>query len=170
MRQFSPTTNLVLAVLSGFGLLASLTMPWFAAPVQDLVATDGPVERAAFQVGQVFATSAEGTVSGTDALGSAQVLVFGLVVIIALLAVAVVVPALRRQAEDIMRVAVYTAPLVVLVAAFTHPGVATPVRLHYGLLVSFVLTALMSSAAWHGANMRHQRAAQAPRRYGSAAR
>ena len=72
MRQLNPSTNLVLTILAGLGLLGSLSLPWFAAPVTDTVGTDGPIERGAFQVGQVFATSAKGTVSGSDALGSAR--------------------------------------------------------------------------------------------------
>lgn len=159
MRQLTPVTNLVLAVLAGAGLLASLGLPWFAAPVVDPVSTDGPIEQAAFQVAQVFATSAQGTVSGADALGTAQAAVVGLVAVLALVVVAVMTPASRRPAEDLLRGIVMAAPVVVLLAALAHPGVATPVRLHWGLLVSVALTALMANAAWHGANMRQLYAA-----------
>jgi hypothetical protein len=168
VRQLSPSTNLVLAILAGVGLLGSLSLPWFAAPVTDATGTDGPIERAAFQVGQVFATSAKGTVTGTDALGGAQAAVVGLVGLIALTVLAVSTPSLRRHAEDFMRILVFAGPLVLVAAAVTHPGTATPVTLHYGTLVSFVLVALMANAAWHGANMREKKAAPVRPRYGSA--
>ena len=168
MRQLNPSTNLVLTVLAGLGLLGSLNLPWFAAPVVDSSPTDGPVEHAAFQVGQVFATSAKGTVSGNDALGGARMAIVALVAVLALVALAVSTPSLRRHAEDLMRLLVFAAPVVVIVAAVAHPGVTTPVHLHYGMLVSFVFVGFMANAAWHGASMREKRAAPVRPRYGSA--
>lgn len=168
MRQLNPSTNLVLAVLAGLGLLGSLTLPWFAAPVEDPTATDGPIERAAFQVGHVFDGDAAGAVSGAEALGSAQVAILGLVVLIAVVGIAVMTPAVRRQAEDLMRVVVLAAPVVVVLAAVAHPGTEAPVSLHYGLLVSVAACALMGNAAWHGASMRQKHAAPARPRYGKA--
>lgn len=168
MRQLKPSTNLVLAVLAGLGLLASLGLPWYAAPVADTTVTDGPVERFAFQVAQVFATSAKGTVTGSAGLGDARVALIAVVAVIALVAVAVGMPAIRRQSEDLMRVVAVAAPLVVIVAAVAHPGATQPVRIHYGLLVSLALVALMVNAAWHGANLREKRAAPTRPRYGKA--
>ncbi len=168
MRQLNPSTNLILTVLAGLGLLGSLSLPWFKAPVVDPTGTDGPVERAAFQVAQVFSTSAKGTVSGNDALGSARLAIVILVALLAVVALAVSTPAIRRQSEDFMRLLVIGAPVVVIVAAVAHPGTTAPVSLHYGMLVSFVLAAFMASAAWHGANMRAKQAAPVRPRYGSA--
>ncbi len=168
MRQLNPSTNLVLTILAGLGLLGSLSLNWFAAPVTDTTATDGPVERAAFQVAQVFTSGAKGTVSGHDALGGARMALIALVVLLALVALAVSTPAIRQQAENLMRVLVMATPVVVIACAATHPGTTTPVSIHSGMLVSFVLVAVMASAAWQGANMREKRAAPVRRRYGSA--
>jgi hypothetical protein len=168
VRQLNPSTNLVLTVLAGLGLLASLSLPWFAAPAADPTSTDGQIERGAYQLGKVFATDAQGAVSGTDALGGARVAIVALVGALALVALAVSAPAMRRQAEDLMRLLVIAAPIVVIAAAVTHPGTTTPVNIHYGMLVSFVLVAFMASAAWHGANMRAKKAAPVRPRYGPA--
>lgn len=168
MRQLNPSTNLVLAVVAGLGLLGSLALPWFAAPATDPVATDGPVERAAFQITQVFKADAVGTISGSEGLGDARVALFALVALVAVMVLAVGAPRIRRQSEDVMRIVVIAAPVVVIAAAIAHPGAAQPVRLHYGLLISLVLVAAMCNAAWHGASMRQKRPAPARPRYGRA--
>lgn len=168
MRQLKPSTNLVLTVLAGLGLLASLHLPWFKAPVVDTTPTDGPIERGAFQVGQFFAGHAKGTVSGSDALGSGRAVVVALVVLLALAVLAVSVPAIRRQSEDVMRLLAVAGPMAVLVAVVVHPGTSGPVSVHYGILVSLALVAFMASAAWHGAEMRTKRPAPVRPRYGSA--
>lgn len=167
MRQANPSTNLVLAILAGLGLLGSLSLSWYAAPVTDSVDTDGPVERGAFQVSQVFAAHAKGVISGNDALGSGRMALVALVAVVALVAFAVGTPALRRPAEDLLRVVAIAAPIVVIVAAAAHPGTNTPVRLHYGMLIGFAAALLMASAAWHGATMREKRKPPVRTRYGT---
>jgi uncharacterized membrane protein len=168
VRQLNPSTNLMLAVITGVALLASMSLPWFAAPVEDPTATDGPIERGAFAVSQVFATSAKDTVDGTAALGGARMALVGIVVLVALLALAVLTPSIRRQAEDVLHLVALAVPVVVLIAAVSHPGTTAPASLHYGTLVALALSLFMASAAWNGARMREKRKPQARPRYSSA--
>jgi hypothetical protein len=165
MRQLNPSTNLVLAVLAGIGLLASLGLPWYAPPAEDPNPTDGPVERGAWQVAQVFATSTRGTLTGADAAGDGRALLYGLVALVAVVALAISVEGLRRGAEDVMRVVALAAPAVVAFVAITHPGTEADLRLHYGMLVAFAAALAMASAAWHGASMRAKPAPAKPRSY-----
>lgn len=162
-----PATNLVLAVLAGLGLLGSLSLDWYAAPVVDQTSTDGPVERFAFQVAHVFDTSATGLVSGHEALGGGRDVLIALVAVVALLAVAVSLASLRQGAENLMRVAALAGPVVVAVVAIAHPGDSASLRIHSCLLLGLAATVLMSSSSWHGANMRQKRAAPARPRYGA---
>jgi putative effector of murein hydrolase LrgA (UPF0299 family) len=157
----------MLAVLTGLGLLASLSLPWFAAPETDPNDVDGPVERAAFQVSRVFASGAKGTVDGSAAAGSARVAIVGIVVLVTLLALAVLTPAIRRQAEDLLHLVALAVPIVVLLVVIAHPGTTTPVHLHYGTLVSLAVSLFMASAAWNGARMREKRKPTARPRYGT---
>jgi hypothetical protein len=168
VRQLNPSTNLILSVLAGLGLLGSLSMSWFAAPVEDPTATDGPIERAAFHVSQVFATSAKGTVSGTDALGSSgRMILVALVCALALLALAVSTPSIRRQAEGAMHLLALAVPVVVIAVAVAHRGTTTPVSMHFGTLVGVALALFMASAAWQGASMREKPKPVVRPRYGS---
>jgi len=64
--------------------------------------------------------------------------------------------AVRKQAEDLLRVVALAAPVVVIGTAVAHPGETGPVHVHYGLLVALLVTLLMSSAAWQGSSMRHK--------------
>jgi hypothetical protein len=157
VRQLHPSTNLILAVLGGLGLLGSLTMPWFAAPVEDTTATDGPIERAAFQISHMFGTSPKGPVNGSDALGGSSMVLVVLVALIALLALAVSTPAIRRQAEDTLRVVAFALPVAVLIVSLAHSGTETPVHVHYGTFVGFAIALFTASAAYQGASMREQR-------------
>jgi hypothetical protein len=160
VRQLNPSTNLVLAVLAGLGLLGSLSLHWFAMPTTDPVDTDGPVERGAYQVGQFFATHAKGQITGTDGLGGGRSVLLVLVGIVVLTAVAVSAPALRRQAEDFLQLLALAAPVVVIGVVIAHSGTGNaPVRIHFGFLIGLALTLLMSSAAWQGATMREKRKA-----------
>lgn len=165
MRQLTPRTNLLLAVLGGLGLLASLALPWYAVPTEDPNPTNGPVERGAYQVAQVFATSAKGTVAGADALGEGRSALIGVVGVVALLAALVAIREIRRLAEDALRVVALAAPFVLLIAVIDHGGTRGDVRLHYGMLVGFAAVLFMSSAAWHGASLREYRPASARPRY-----
>jgi hypothetical protein len=169
MRQLNPSTNLILAVLAGLGVLASLTMPWYAAPAEDPTDTDGPIEQGAFQVGQVFATSAKGVVSGNDAIGpNGRLALLVVVAVVALLGVAISANVARRHAEDMLRVAAFATPVVVLAVAILHPGTQAEVRLHYGMLVGIAASLFSANAAFHGASWREKRAAPVRPRFGSA--
>lgn len=162
MRQLNASTNLLLALLGGLGLLASLTLPWYAAPAEPPNPTDGPIERGAWQVGYVFATSARGMVDGNDAIGGGRVLLVVAIGAVALLALAISLNAARQTAEDILRVAALVVPVLVVGIAIAHPGTEAALRLHYGLLVAFAAALFTASAAWHGASWRQKY--QAPAR------
>jgi hypothetical protein len=165
MRQITPQANLVLAVLAGLGLLATLTLPWYSAPVEDTTPTDGPVERAAFQLAHTFKTGADGMIDGQDALGDGRLVLVVLVVAIAVIGLAISANGMRRSAEDVMRVVALLTPVIVGFVAITHPGTEAPVRIHYGMLIAFLATFVMSSAAWHGASMREKPAPTKPQTY-----
>jgi hypothetical protein len=167
VRQLNPSTNLMLAVIAGLGLLGSLSLSWFAAPVPDPESADGPIESGAFQVSQVFATSAKGTVDGTTALGDARMALVAIVVLVALLALAVLTPSIRRQAEDVLHLVALAVPVIVVAVAIAHPGTTAPVHLHYGTLIAIALSLFMASSAWHGARMREKRKPAARPRYGA---
>jgi peptidoglycan/LPS O-acetylase OafA/YrhL len=160
VRQLNASTNLFLTILAGLGLLGSLSMNWFATPVTDPTATDGPVERGAFQVSQFFATHARGQITGTDGLGGSRTVLVALVLVVAVAVLAVSTPSLRRQAEDFLQLVALAAPVVVIAVVIAHQGTGhATVRVHYGFLVGLAATLLMSSAAWQGARMREKRKA-----------
>lgn len=166
MRQLTPSTNLVLAVLAGLGLMGTLTLPWFAAPEESPNPTDGPVERVAWQIGHVFATSARGMVDGNDALGGSRMVLFGVVIVIALLGLTVAANVARAGAEDLLRTAAIAVPVAVVALAIAHPGTDAPLRLHYGFVVAFAVALFTANAAWHGASWRQKHAAPARPNYG----
>ncbi len=160
MRQLTPPANLVLTILAAFGLLGTLGMPWFAAPAVDLNATDGPIERGAFQVGQFFATHAKSMVDGSVALGGAKTVLFGLVIVVVALVGAVSIAAVRKPAEDLLRLVALLSPMVVILVAVAHPGDSAPLHIHYGSLVALAASLLMASAAWQGCSMRAKQQAR----------
>jgi hypothetical protein len=162
VRQLDPVSNLVLSALAGLGLLGSLSLPWFVPPGHSTTDTDGPVERAAWQVSHFFGSNVPGKTSGSDALGSSRGLLVILVAVVAGLACAVAVPQIRKTAEDLLRMAGFAAPVAVIFLVVMHSGTDRPVTVHYGALVSFVAAAFMASAAFHGSSMRTRRK-QAPR-------
>src|SRR5690349_14146322 len=102
MRTLRPATNLVLGCLAALALLATLDFPWVCPAVSDPVVTDGPVERAAFQVAHVF-EHADGAASGTIALGTWRLVLVVIVSVLILLAGMAAVPALRNGVRDPLR-------------------------------------------------------------------
>jgi hypothetical protein len=83
-----------------------------------------------------------------------------LVALVAVAALAVAMPALRRPAEDFLQLLALAAPVVVVGVAIAHPGTGeAPVRIHSGSLIGLALALLMASAAWNGATLREKRKA-----------
>lgn len=156
MRQLDPVTNLVLSALASLGLLATLSFPWFAAPAASTNPTDGPVERGAWQVGHFFSHDVKGRVSGDDAVGGGGSVLIVVAAVIIGLALAVGVPAVRRQAEDMLRVAGFAAPVAVIFLAVSHSGTTGAVRIHYGVAISFAVAVFVASCAYHGATLRQR--------------
>lgn len=157
MRQLSPVTNLVLAVLAGLGLLASLGLPWYAAPATSSMTTDGPVERAAWQIGHFFQGDALGLVSGHEALGASQASVAVLVFAVALAAVGMAAAGTRRPAADLLRILAPLAPLMIAALGVSSAGRDAQGVVHFGFAVSVALSILLASAATHGARLRARR-------------
>ena len=157
VRQFQPSTNLVLAVLAGLGLLASTSLHWYAAPTTDPNQFDGPIETAAYHLGQTFSTTAPGQLSGSAALGSGMSVLVLLVAVIALLALAVWTPSLREHAETGLQLVALATPVVVIVVAVLHSGTHASVRPHSGVVIAFAISLVTASAAWQGATMRQKR-------------
>jgi hypothetical protein len=155
MRQISPATNLVLACLASLGLLGSLGQPWYAPPVEDTNAYDGPVERTAFAFGKVFSHH-DHAVSGADALGNTESLLMGLVGTIIVLCVLAAVPALRGYVRDVLRAVAIALPLIVLYLAVDRPDGQD---IHWGVLAACAIAAFVASASWHGSAIRVKRAA-----------
>jgi hypothetical protein len=155
MRQISPATNLVLAVLAGLGLLGSLSQPWYAPPVKDPNIYDGPVERTAFAVGKVFSQH-DGARTGADALGNTQGLLVGLVAVIAVLCALAAVPPLRSYVRDVLRAVAIALPLIVFYLVVDRPD---GMDIHWGVLAAFAIALFVASAAWHGSAIRVKRAA-----------
>ena len=158
MRQLNPSSNLILAVLAGLGLLASLSLSWYAAPAEPPNPDDGPIERGAWQVGYVFATSARGQVEGGDAIGDGRLFLVAAVVLIAILGLAISLNAGRQGAEGLLRGVALSVPVLVIGLALVHPGTDAPVRVHYGMVIALGIAALTASAAWHGASWRPKHA------------
>ena len=155
MRQVSPATNLVLACLSAFGLVAAFDLPWFAPP---LVLDDphlGSVERTADQLGGVFQHSGA-AMTGRDAFAGAHLLLVGLPAVIVLLCVLMAVPALRDLLREALRAAAVAAPLAVAYLVVGRPGEAQG-DVHWGALVGLALSVFLTSAAWHGSMLKAPR-------------
>lgn len=165
MRQLSPASNLVLAVLAGLGLLASLTTPWYATAMVSPNETDGPIERAAWQVGHVFGPGDSRTVDGAVALGGAQPALLTVVAVVGALALAIALNLLRQPAEDLLRLVAFAIPPVFVILAVGHPGEDGDVNLSYGMLIGFAAALLMASASFHGASWRRKHPAPARPRY-----
>jgi hypothetical protein len=157
MRQLTPVSNLVLACLGALGLIGSLGLPWYAAPVKDTNVYDGPIERGAFHVSKVFAHSAA-TTSGSTAAGSAKPLLFALAALLVVLAgVGLASPGARAKVRDALRAVALVSFPVLLYLAVAHPGAAGALRIHWGLPASFAIAVFTVSAAWHGGEVRLKR-------------
>lgn len=157
MRQFSPASNLILTCCAALGLLATLALPWFAPAVPDDNPTNGPVERAAGSVGNVFRHH-DGAVSGRDVVGGAGTLLYVLAAIVFVLALVASVPAARAYARDVLRAVAIATPVIVAYLAIDRPGnVGDGMNVHWGLPVTFLVALLMASTAWWGSEIRLKR-------------
>jgi hypothetical protein len=157
MRQLSPATNLALSCLSALGLLATLSLPWFAPPVPDTTDTDGPVERTAWAISRVF-THHDHAISGSDALGSGRTLVYLLAAAVLSMAALATVQRLRAYLRDALRAIALATPLLIFALALQRPGTSATLNLHWGLLVALGVAVLAASCAWHGSEIRGKRA------------
>jgi hypothetical protein len=155
VRQLSPVSNLVLAVLAALVLLTTLDFPWVSPAVTDPVSADGPVERAAFQLGHVFAPPPEAA-SGNVALGGYRFILVGLAAVLVLLCLLAAIPATRDAVREPLRAAALTLPVAVAYLVIARPGNAGE-SIQWGSLLGLVVAAMAGNAAWHGARIRSPR-------------
>jgi hypothetical protein len=159
MRQLSPAFNLVLACLAAVGLVLTLDLPWLAPAVTDPNATDGPVERAAFQFAHVFERVPDATTGSETLAAGARSVVELLALVVIALALLAFHPALRGGLRDITRGVGLSVPLTVLYLVFVRPGEVDG-GLHWGALVAVSVSVFLCSALWQGALIRARRPAR----------
>jgi len=156
MRQLTAASNLVLAAVAGAALALALGLPWYAPPATDLAA-DGQMERMGAQIARVFDT-VEGATTGTDAFGATGNVLYGLAGVVAVLCLAMAVPALRDTLRDVLRAAGLLAPVVVAFLVVGRPGDPEG-QLHWGAVIALLVSGFLASTCWHGAAIRSRRVA-----------
>jgi hypothetical protein len=172
MRQLSPLTNLLLACLSALGLVAALGLPWYAPglaasdPSAGLSDGQGPMEQFAERLARTFTDGS--AMTGADALGASRTLLSLVAFAVIVLSLAMLVPAVRPYARDVLRTIAIVAPISVVYLAFDTPGAAAHLEIRWGLLVGVAAAAFMATSAWHGSSIRVKRR-PAPARSGAAA-
>ena len=167
MRQLNPLSNIVLACLAAVGLVASLSLPWYAPAVihgkTDLGAVaegeaDGPMQHFSDWVQRVFSTGGR-TVSGADALGNQKMIILGIAVVVAVMCLVMLLPAMRPLLRDIVRVVGLLAPAAVLWLGFVDKPGNVQLEIRWGLIVSALVAFFMASCAWHVGSVRKQKVA-----------
>jgi hypothetical protein len=158
MRQLSPLTNLMLAVLASVGVVVTLGLPWYAT---DSVLPNDPatgIESAAAAIARWF-TSDGATISGTEALQKAEsglLLVCGMT---ALLSMLVLAGPIRNYLRGPLKLVALSAPVIVTIHLFHQP---VGEELRWGTFVALAASLLLANAAYHGAEIRDPRPAPLP--------
>ena len=168
MRGFSPLLNILLTCLVAGALVAVLEMPWFATAVNSNDGFQGSIELMGEGIRRWF-TDTGTTATGTDMLGSLGTALLGVAAATALLALAMLIPALRSATRHLLKMLPLAAPLIVLAAVLSESGAAS-VEPRYGAFVALALTVLLASAAQQAAEMREKKAAPKPYSPGARAR
>jgi hypothetical protein len=160
MRQLSPLTNLMLAVLASIGVAITLGLPWYAAtPVVPNDPASG-VESAAAAIARWF-TSDGSTVTGTEALRGAESALLLACGLTALLSMAVLAGPIRSYLRGPLKLVALSAPVIVVVHLFHQP---VGEELRWGTFVALAASLLMANSAYHGAEIRDPRPAPGPYR------
>ena len=146
MRTIGFRSNLLFAVAAAFGIIASLSRPWYGPPGK---ATDAQMEDLLGGIGRAF-TEPVGT-SGWAALQTADQLIAGLAVGTAVVLLLTLVPALQQQLRPLARWGALATVGVILVKLVDTPDARALSEPRHGLFIalasSLVLVASAASVA-----------------------
>ena len=152
--------NIVLTCVVAGALLPVLDLPWFAAAVNSNDGFQGSIELMGEALRRWF-TDAGATTTGADTIGSLGTVLLGVCAATALLALAMLVPALRSSTRHLLKMLPLAAPLITLAAILAESGAAN-VEPRYGAFVALALTVVLVSAANQAAEMREKKTAPKP--------
>jgi hypothetical protein len=160
--------NIVLTCLAAGSILLALDMPWFATAVNSNDGYQGSIELMGEGMRRWF-TDAGATTTGTDSIGSLGTALLGVAAATALLALAMLLPALRSTSRHLLKMLPLAAPVIALAAILSESG-AAGVEPRYGAFAALALTVLLASAAQQAAEMREKKVAPKPYSPGARAR
>jgi hypothetical protein len=163
MRTIGFRSNILFAIAAAFGVVASLSRPWYAlaprpAGTQDIGQLPSQMEDFFNGIGRAF-SEPRGT-TGWVALQTADHVVAGLAVATVVLLVLALVPAIQRHVQDLARWTALATFAVVLFKLFDEPGAN---RLHeprYGVLVALGSAGVLVASAMTVANAPIRRRAE----------
>jgi hypothetical protein len=154
MRTLGFRSNVLFVIAASIGLVASLGRPWYApAHAATTVAGDplvgevqGPVEGFFSRLAREF-TATDGT-TGWHAFTTTDIVICGLVGLVALCALAVMVPALQVVAREVLRVAALALLGVVVVKIAHVPDDAGLAERRQGAWIALGVTGIAASSAF----------------------
>jgi hypothetical protein len=154
MRTLGFRSNLLFVIAASVGLVASLGRPWYAPAValttvegDPLVGeVQGPVEGFFSRLAREF-TATDGT-TGWHAFTTVDMLICGLVALIALTALAVTVPPLQAVARELLRVAALALLGIVVVKIAMVPDDAGFAERRQGAWIALGVTGIAVTSAF----------------------
>lgn len=161
MRQLTPLSNVLLALAAAVALAASLRLPWYAPPE----ATGAGAEEEIWAIEGVFAaigrwfTSDGPPVAGQQALVAGELALLAAAGATAVLALLMLVSALRGAVRDLFRLLPLAAPVIVFVQIVNPPG---DMELRWGVFVALAVALFMANSAVHGSELRDPKPAPKP--------
>ena len=169
MRGFSPIINILLTCVVAGALSPVLGMPWFGAAVDSNDGNQGSIELMGEAIGRWF-TGTGSTTTGTETIGALGTATVAIAAGTALLALLMLIPALRTSLRGLVKALPIAAPVLVLVAIVAEASSAA-VEPRYGAFVALALTIFLVSAAQQAGEMREKKKpAPKPYRPGAPAR
>lgn len=161
MRQLSPQTNIILALLAAIGVPVTLGLPWYARA--SVAATDdgsgGSVEAAFAAIARWF-TSDGTTYTGSEALTRAETALLAVCAVAAVLVLMLLVPSLRFVRSP-ARLVGFAAPAIVAVHLFLRPAGE---ELRWGTFAALAASLLLANSVYHAAEIRDRRPKPLPYR------
>lgn len=158
MRQLTPVTNLLLAVVLSAALVLTLGLPWYAQRKPPKIDDPEGIEGTAAAVARWFGDAGP-KLTGAEALPTVKVLLMGLAAATAVLALLVLAGPLRSLLESVLKAVPMVAPLVVLVQILDAPA---GMELRWGVFAALAASLLLANSAFHGAGMRVAKPRPAP--------
>ena len=168
MRGFSPLINILLTCVAAGTLAPVLGMPWFGAALDSNDGTQGSIELMGEAIGRWF-TGSGVTSTGSETLGSLEMALLAVAGGTALLALAMLVPALRTGTRQLVKVLPLAAPLLVLIGILAEAGAAS-VEPRYGAFVALAVTIFLVTSAQQAGEMREKKPVAKPYQPGAHAR